>query len=267
MPSPYITCPSACLEVARLSKTVSASAYFLSLMSWMARARSAWKLSGFCASARGAAEIKSASRASATAARLVAVDLCLGMREVLLKRDWRPESLRLGTTPEVYWRRLWLSTGRLLLVLVNKVGGHLVGNALPAVGGVAEVLGGGGGEGTAFGPPGEALDVDEGVLDADDVEGVRLAAVADGGGRARRDDERAVARDLVARRAVARVADVQVAREQHVRAAVGYRLHRQLRAAHQLVLVVPLRHVEGVVRDDDLGHVIPEGAELVADGG
>jgi hypothetical protein len=36
-------------------------------------------------------------------------------------------------------------------------------------------------------------------------------------------------------------------------------------AAHEVALVVPLGHVKRVVRDDDLGHVVGEGAEAFAD--
>jgi hypothetical protein len=53
------------------------------------------------------------------------------------------------------------------------------------------------------------------------------------------------------------VADVQVAGEQHVRAARRQSLHRHLRAPHEVCLAfVAFRDVEGMVRHDELRHLV-----------
>src|SRR5436190_5201069 len=102
------------------------------------------------------------------------------------------------------------------------------------------------------------------MFEAQDVEGVSLAAPARGGGRARLHDERGVAAYAVTLCRVPRVTDVQMTREQHVRAAGGERLHRELRAPDKFALVVSDGHVERVMRDDDLRDLFTEGAEPLA---
>ena len=79
-----------------------------------------------------------------------------------------------------------------------------------------------------------------------------LAAAAIGRGRARLHQERGVARDVVARHAARGVADVEVARQEHIRAAPRERVHGQARPPDQIAFVMAVRHVEGMVRDDDL---------------
>src|SRR5947209_9972612 len=103
--------------------------------------------------------------------------------------------------------------------------GHLVREPRPAFRRAAEGLGEAGPERFRFGLPHAALNLRVRALEADDVEGVGLAAPAGRGGRARLHEERGVAADAVTLGCVSRVADVQVAGEQYVRAAGGERLH------------------------------------------
>jgi hypothetical protein len=149
-------------------------------------------------------------------------------------------------------------------VCVDDTGGHFIREARPSVARVLEIFVRRGNEGCAIRLPGEALDLDVRVLRANDVEGVGLATSARGGRRASRDDQRAMARDLVARRAVTRMADVQVTREEHVRSAIRQRFHSHLCAINQVCFVVSFGQIEGMMCDDDLDHVVIEGTQPLA---
>ena len=67
--------------------------------------------------------------------------------------------------------------------------------------------------------------------------------------------------NLIARRTVSGVADVQVPCEQHICAALRNRFHSQLRAVNQVVLAVAFRQIEGMMRDYDFDDFVREGAE------
>ena len=108
--------------------------------------------------------------------------------------------------------------------------------------------------------PGVALDGNPRPVEPQDVERVHLAAPARRQG-AGLDDERRVPRNLVSLGAVADVAHVQVAGEKDVGAGGRQLLHRHVGAADQMLVAVPLRQIERMVRDDDADCVRRRGAQ------
>src|SRR5690349_8874006 len=99
------------------------------------------------------------------------------------------------------------------------------------------------------------VDLDVARLQAQEVEGIGRAPRARRGRGPRVHHQGGNALDAVARRRVPDVRLVQVAREQHVGAAARELRERFRRAPDDLVLLVAvLRHVEGMVGDDDLRH-------------
>src|SRR4051812_4747276 len=111
------------------------------------------------------------------------------------------------------------------------------------------------------------VDPDPAGLEAEQVERIGRFARARRSGRPGVHHEGRDARDPVALRGVAHVRLVQVARQKHVRATVGELLERLAGAPDDLVLLrAVLRHVERMVRDEDLGHLLRQPAKPRAHG-
>ena len=112
------------------------------------------------------------------------------------------------------------------------------------------------------GGPFPALHVDRGMLDAQHVEGVQLAAAARGDRGAGLHDQRGVSGDAVPRGGVARVAEVEVAGQENVGAAARRVPAMAMRgAADEIALGAARRQVEGMVGDDDLGDAVVEASQ------
>ena len=102
-------------------------------------------------------------------------------------------------------------------------------DAGPTGGGAVEVGGGGEEKRAMLAVPGEALDGNGGAIDLTDIEGVKFAASAGGGGGTGVDDERGMAGDFVTRGAFAGTADMQMAGEDEIHAAARKTGHGHVR--------------------------------------
>src|ERR1044072_4164257 len=86
----------------------------------------------------------------------------------------REEATRVRSAPGGPRGDVWLEARAPFVE--GDAGGHLVGEPLPAFGRASEGLGGAAREGLGFGSPDSSFDLRVRVLEADDVEGVFLAA-------------------------------------------------------------------------------------------
>src|SRR5882724_10729129 len=137
------------------------------------------------------------------------------------------------------------------------------GNPEPAIGGMLKVFCFGRRKQTLLGLPLKSIDRNVWTLNANDIERVCFTPSTIRCRGSCLHHQRRVPFNLVARGAVRRVANMQVARQKDVRTAACQPFHRHARASHQVALVVPLRQIEWMMCDDNLHYFRIESTEAV----
>src|SRR5882762_6672539 len=115
---------------------------------------------------------------------------------------------------------------------------------------MAKIFLAGDSEATILGSPRKSLDKNLRMANAHNVERIRFTASAGRRRGSRLHYQRRMATNLVTLGGVARMADVQMAGEKKVGAALSQSGHRQPRPANQIALMVTFRQIKRMMRDD-----------------